>query len=564
MDLQFYPIPLALALRAIKKFQSNSIARLLEPSAGRGDFLDAVQQEYGKRVPIDCIEIDFENQAVLRSKGHRVVGHDFLKFSGASLYSHILMNPPFAFGAQHTLHAWDLLVDGEISSIINAETIKNPYSKERQQLVRLIEDHGSVEFVNEAFMDPDTKRKAAVEVAIVYLSKSANFKAEFLDKLKKDRFEFEEESVDASHCNDVILPQSKISNLVIAFNCAVEAKKEAVFAEVRASYYGSWLGESITASPEEKEERMHFKKAAEMLNEAYVTLKERAWSTVLRSTTVTSRLSSEAQKRLERDFENISQLEFTAENIHGFLLGLVEQQGEIQQEMIVDAFDMISRYHPENRAYYQGWKSNAKHRVNAFRIMMTRFILPSSGSGYDSWNRSLDWYDRQKMADLDKVFSMLDGKNHEGIYGLNALFDDRFADLSRGERLSCDYFEMRFYPRAGTFHFFPTRKDLIDRLNRIVGQHRQWIPMDARETKPGFWEQFEEAEKVTRKMSVKHIHEWRLRHGSETEKAMEEEKLFQAHQEALAAVGIEYDPNSLIENEAQRALPLLDHLEEVA
>lgn len=73
------------------------------------------------------------------------------------------MNPPFNQGCKHVLHAWDILFDGEIVAILNAETVKNPFSAERRLLAQLIEDHGSVEYIKDAFMDPDTQRKTRLK-----------------------------------------------------------------------------------------------------------------------------------------------------------------------------------------------------------------------------------------------------------------------------------------------------------------------------------------------------------------------------------------------------------------
>ncbi|OAI23172.1 hypothetical protein A1355_21970 [Methylomonas koyamae] len=66
----------------------------------------------------------------------------------------------------------------------------------------------------------------------------------------------------------------------------------------------------------------------------YHDLKNRAWASILRSTQVTSRLSSAEQKRLEADFETVKSLEFTVPNIYGFLQGIIDQQGEIQLSMV--------------------------------------------------------------------------------------------------------------------------------------------------------------------------------------------------------------------------------------
>ena len=121
-DHQFYPTGRTLADHAFAKFK-HPVRRLLEPSAGRGDLLAPTGNDDGdngryrnwsqRRVPasqIDCIEIDLQNHPLLAKQGYRVIGHDFLQYEGAAIYSHILMNPPFSAGADHVLHAWNLVL----------------------------------------------------------------------------------------------------------------------------------------------------------------------------------------------------------------------------------------------------------------------------------------------------------------------------------------------------------------------------------------------------------------------------------------------------------------------
>lgn len=68
-----------------------------------------------------------------------------------------------------------------------------------------------------------------------------------------------------------------------------------------------------------------------------------------------SRLSSGAQKRVESEFEQLKKLEFTVSNVYGFLLGIIEGQGQIRIDMACDIFDQITRYHTENSCYYNAW-----------------------------------------------------------------------------------------------------------------------------------------------------------------------------------------------------------------
>ncbi|TXG99967.1 MAG: DUF4942 domain-containing protein [Nevskiaceae bacterium] len=69
--------------------------------------------------------------------------------------------------------------------------------------------------------------------------------------------------------------------------------------------------------------------------------------------------------------------------------------------------------------------------------------------------------------------------------------------LKAGERVSSDYFDVRFFPLSGTIHFFGRSKELIDRLNRTVGKRRQWLPPQVdQEQDKAFWKAYNAAEKL--------------------------------------------------------------------
>ena len=79
--------------------------RVLEPSAGKGDLLDALRDEYPEECVSDwtvhCCEINFTLKNILREKGYYLVAGDFLDLSPDSAddqYDLILMNPPSMSG----------------------------------------------------------------------------------------------------------------------------------------------------------------------------------------------------------------------------------------------------------------------------------------------------------------------------------------------------------------------------------------------------------------------------------------------------------------------------------
>jgi hypothetical protein len=493
-----------------------------------------------------------------------------MEFQGTgAIYSHIIMNPPFAYGAQHVLKAWDLLYDGEIVAILNAETIRNPFSKEREMLVRLIDRHGEVEFIEGAFAGVDAERKTDVDVALVYLKKESSFGkdlvGDIMDGLKVEGHHGLDAGFDER--NELAIPDSFVENSVLMFNAAVKAMRQSVFAEARAAKYAASIGmtmEQVNGKPVESKDESSLRWVRETICERYDDLKNRAWTSILRSTEVLSRLSSSAQKHLESEFEAIKKLEFSVSNIYGFLAGLVAKQGEIQIGMACDVFDLITRYHTDNTVYYMGWKSNDAHRTCGMRIKTTRFVIP--GNRTESWQRDLSWDGLQMLRDFDKVFSMLDGKTEPDV-SLEGVFRHKFNELKLGSRERSSYFDVRYYPKRGTIHFFPRDKKLIDRLNKLVGRHRSWLPPEGQRVSEDFWLQFDQAEKFDAELrkeiasSVKSYWGdpfWKLTTYNDDEKARAVELVTNAISAVLARNGIDPDAMLAAPESEPPALPLLN------
>lgn len=503
--LQFFPTPRWLAQHAWEKFTDQNFVRVLDSCAGEGALPDAMpgNWRYDRRPPVDCIEIDASKHPTLREKGYRVVGLDALAFEGGAIYSHVILNPPFAQGAAHVLKAWSMLWEGEIVAIINAQTLRNPCTAERRRLAALIEQHGDVEFIQDAFRGAEVVREADVEIAVVHLAKPASctedwigpvIEAMAVDRSTEEEFELPRE---------LALPNSFVTNQVHAFRLAVKAMREWVRMEAVAQHYAARIGKTMHDLQNNNSEAAPGASVRARLEKEYLELKDRAWASVLRSTEALSKLSSKVQKQAESQFAEIACLDFTEVNIRGFLLGLVESQPEMQVDMACDVFDQIMRYGTDNGCFYRGWKSNDRHRRAGMRIKTTRIVLPVR-VGY---SKRLDWDSVRMLADFDRVFAMLDGKQQPDV-SLVQLFEPQqgvgdpgsFSKLCHGERLSSSYLDVRFYPGVGTIHVFPRDKTIVDRLNKIVGRKRGWLPPASETVAEAFWIQYDRAEKFDKEL----------------------------------------------------------------
>lgn len=537
MDFQFYPTPQHLAKKLWDKFEDQP-KLVLEPHAGAGDLITAytnffpdVQDEdehpslrkikaenaemrgvgashrvYTRQVMWHACELNITMHPQLKALGAQVVGHDFLQMQSAAVYSHIAMNPPFRDGDSHLLHAWDIFYAGEIGCILNAETIRNPYTAQRQRLVKLIEKHGTVEFLENQFIGDGVERETSVEIALVYLRKKADLALnmdDILNGLKPDQYKADEQP-DTHVLNALALPMNFVDRVVMDYDIGVEAAKQfsqadAVFqaAQQRIGFtFDEMQSKGLTA--QNREPPVNFEALVRAnLGEHLEKMRERAWAQVLRSTQVLDKLSSAAQRSVEAEFANISKMEFTKNNIYGFFGGLLHNIASITDEMCLGVFDMIMQRETDNCTFYRSWKSNEKHKTLAMRIKRTRFILPLMRTEFS--RTYIPHNVEQVLGDIDKVFRYLDGKPTDVGYGLRESLNasGNFDAASAGERVNSEYFSVRYYPGRGTFHFFPNSVEVVERLNKHVGRLRQWLPPSMSEVNEDFVTAYEKAEKFT-------------------------------------------------------------------
>lgn len=111
---------------------------------------------------IDCIEIESELRATLKGKRFNVVHDDFLTYNTAKRYDLIFMNPPFSDADRHLLKAIDMQerYGGTVVCILNAETVRNPFSNTRKELAKKLEKYDAqIRFYENAFGACDSEEK---------------------------------------------------------------------------------------------------------------------------------------------------------------------------------------------------------------------------------------------------------------------------------------------------------------------------------------------------------------------------------------------------------------------
>ena len=173
INSDFYPTPSSLVYKMIEWLDLKE-SIILEPSAWKWDILDIVKNRMwnNSKQRLYAIEIEEDLQTILKWKGYKVIDSDFLKYDWDIDFNLIIANFPFSNWDEHFLKSWEIMKNWAIVCLLNAETIKNPYSEKRKLINRIIEDNnGTVEYIQNAFTTAE--RKTGVEVALIKINKIA-------------------------------------------------------------------------------------------------------------------------------------------------------------------------------------------------------------------------------------------------------------------------------------------------------------------------------------------------------------------------------------------------------
>jgi hypothetical protein len=487
----FFPTPKDVIKKMLKpyKYKSNDLHlsniyglrdySILEPSAGSGNILDFISKHTNNE-NLYCIENNPELQHILRDKDYNLIDNDFLNYSGDHYFDLILMNPPFSKGADHLLKAWDILKNGDVVCLLNAETINNPYTEKRKLILKLIDDFGSVENLGNCFSTAE--RKTNVEVVLIRLTKTVNendFNFHFENKTNETNHFFNEESFkNPLAVNDII------ENLLIQYDETKTAFMDYIKAIDKLQFYSKGLLNSYDDIIKFAESAINTKNYHLSYNHFVNRLKYSAWQNILDKSNVARYMTSAVRNNFNKFSEKQGMMDLTKENIFDVIDMLFQNRDNILKQAILDVFDIFTRYHKENRSYFEGWKTNDSWKVNR------KIILPN----WCKYGEYLNNHDLKKYgdtfktqfskeyADIDKALCYLSRKKYENINPIYDTLENHFHLIGKvypGDKFNneCEstFFKIKFY-RKGTIHLYFKDKSLWEQFNLFVCKEKNWLP----------------------------------------------------------------------------------------
>lgn len=471
----FYPTPHHLIRKMILKIKGNP-RRILEPSAGRGDLVEALSHSYRfdkRKSDISAIEIDENLQATLRGKEIKLIDSDFLSYGGADKFDLIIANPPFEDGEKHLLKAIDILYRGQIIFILNAETLRNPCTNSRKDLVRKLDELGAkIEYIENSFKT--AARPTGVEIALVDITVERTVEEDIF----KGATEAKEYQGTVNQKNEVSEGLT-IRELVAEYSQTVKHCTNTIteyhrYANYTQGYLSLNVGDFKPFNPKDRTEQIQM-----LVNEALRQIRVTFWRRTLDLEEVRKRLTEKKQSEFEHALQDRAQMEFTESNVHQFIINLIGGYQNTILDSIGEIFEKFTTkhcfrgdLHDKNIHYFNGWKTNNAYKVRKKVILPVSHSFSSPFQGWNGWQ--LDYKAARELRDIDLAVSYLDGlKEHTSITeAIEAAFKE-----GENSNIESTYFKMTCH-KKGTIHLTFKDADILRRFNIAACIGKGWLPED--------------------------------------------------------------------------------------
>ena len=170
---------------------------------------------------------------------------------------------------------------------------------------------------------------------------------------------------------------------------------------------------------------------------------------------------------------------FTKQNMLNLIESLYYNQEEIMTNCIIEAFDLMTKYHEENRVHIEGWKTNKSWKVTK------KVILPNMRDNWAS-HLKLSYTADDKIKDIEKAMCFIMKKSFENINSISKVFSDmaRKADQERNwfdnsikpnTWYDSEFFRFKMFLK-GTMHIEFKDKYLYEQFNIIACSGKNWLP----------------------------------------------------------------------------------------
>lgn len=417
-------------------------------------------------------------------QGIHIVHDDFLTYNPFKQYNLIIMNPPFSNGDKHLLKALKMQErGGNIICLLNAETLKNPYTESRKELLRQLNKYNAqIEYIENAFVS--SERRTSVEVALIKVSiEWAQDESEIYNRFAEaEKYEMPEEDHTELEVTDVI--KAIVNQYRVECKAGIELIRQyrAMMPHMLRSFEtkkvenenGTIRYEYIDTAPilrlTDSSDRGY---ESVSVNNYLRKVRSKYWAALMSKPEFTGKLTSKLQDEYRERVDKLADYEFSEYNIKVLHAEMNAQIKKGIEDEIIAMFDRLTEEHswyPEsqkNRHYYDGWKTNIAHKIGK------KVIIPCYGV-FSSWDGKPREYEARKvLEDIERILNFLDGHMSAEVDSWNML--DYYFKVGDTKNIPMKYFKATFY-KKGTVHLVFTCPELIERFNIYVAQNKTWLP----------------------------------------------------------------------------------------
>lgn len=461
---EFYPTP-ANIIDLMLNGQNLNGKTVLEPSAGKGDIIDALNAQ-GCNVLACEINRDLAKIAATKAQ---FLKQDFFDVTSEDI-SHIhfiVMNPPFSNAHKHILHAWNIAPSGcVIISLCNAETVKNAYSQERKEARTIIENFGTWSDIGAAF--EKAERQTSANIGLVKMVKpGADYSTEFEGFFMEEEEEAQENG---------IMSYNFVRDVVNRYIGAIKIFDEQLTAAVKmnsltASFYSSSIAMSLREGERDK------------TREAYKKdLQKNAWSFILDKMNLKKYATRGLREDINKFVEEQQKIPFTMRNIYHMVDIVIGTSSQRIDKAVLEVFDKITGHHAENRHNVKGWKTNSHFLVGK------KFILPYMVPLAKEYGVTSSTYyylkNSEFVDDLEKALCFITGENYDNLDSIpesKEAPEGKKMTISQAIRHAYDrkcfygeYYESHFFKfkgfKNGNMHFEFMSEDVWGIFNQRIAK----------------------------------------------------------------------------------------------
>jgi len=475
----FYPTPPTLIAKMLDKIDFKMTSSILENSAGKGDLADAIiekfklsRSHYYNREAVwdlDCIEKEDNLRHILKGKGYRIIHDDYLTYNTYKHYDAIISNPPFSIGDKFLLKMINMQESqgGVIVSLLGAETLRNPYSNIRKELLDKLEHYNAeIEYIQNAFTDAE--RSTNVEIALIYISipKPENSSI-ILDDLQKQE-QFREEV----HYNNEIVNADFLKGIVQKYNFEVKAGLRLI------AEYNAMKPYILSSFKDDNNTILNLtvtdKDQNSSKENAYIKqVRTKYWEALFTNENFMGLFTSNLREKYQSKINELKDYDFNLYNIHTIKIQLNNEMVKGVEDTILKLFDEFSyqsswdKEFGKNIRYFSGWSTNSCWKVNKRVIIRL--------NGFNSYDGSIeyDYKVKNKLEDLQKIFDYLDNGLTDDINVKETL--DFARKCNDTKRIKFKYYVANFY-KKGTCHLEFTNLDILEKFNIFAGRNKAFLP----------------------------------------------------------------------------------------